>query len=85
VTTLTTFELRYLPLSAMGVVIFKVGSAKSGVPCNPGNRIPENTRHFQGSVISYADGHTKFLQHSQIWAKAHELIGLDQLTQFTLR
>ena len=56
-----------------------------GAACNPGNREPENARHFQGSVISYADGHTKFLQHSQIWAKAHELIGLDQLTQFTLR
>jgi len=56
-----------------------------GAACNPGNRRPDNTRHFQGSVISYADGHTKFMQHSQIWAKAHELVGLDQLTQFTLR
>ncbi len=56
-----------------------------GAACNEGNRRPDNTRHFQGSVLSFADGHTKFIHHNRIWSEAHSLVGLDQLTQFTMR
>lgn len=56
-----------------------------GVACNPQNAIEENTRHHSGSVLTFLDGHTKFIQHSQIWARALELTGLDQLNRFQLQ
>ena len=55
-----------------------------GGACDPQARQEENTRHHLGSVLTFVDGHTKFLQHSQIWARGRELAGLDQLGTFTL-
>jgi len=56
-----------------------------GVACNPGNAIDDNTRHQLGSILTFLDGHTKFIQHRQIWARALELAGLDQLNRFRLQ
>ncbi len=56
-----------------------------GVACNPQNAKEENTRHHAGSILTFLDGHTKFIHHSQIWARALELAGLDQLSRFRLQ
>ncbi len=55
-----------------------------GGACNPGVRIEDNTRHHNGSIISFADGHTKYMQFSQIWARGLEVAGLDQMSRFRL-
>jgi prepilin-type N-terminal cleavage/methylation domain-containing protein len=48
-------------------------------------RVEKNTRHHLGSILSFVDGHTKFIQHTQIWARGIELAGLDQLHRFRLQ
>jgi len=52
--------------------------------CVANRRIEANTRHHLGSVLSFADGHTKFVQHRSIWTNARQLAGVDQLSPFRL-
>ncbi|MCS7224704.1 MAG: DUF1559 domain-containing protein [Armatimonadetes bacterium] len=56
-----------------------------GAYCNLGNRSETYTRHHLGSIITFADGHTKFLQHRNILARGYFLVGLDQLPRFRLQ
>ncbi len=56
-----------------------------GGACNETVRHEGNTRHHLGSLISFADGHVKFMQHRQIHARDRELAGLDQLPGFQLQ
>jgi prepilin-type N-terminal cleavage/methylation domain-containing protein len=56
-----------------------------GGACNPDVRQERYTRHHAGSILSFVDGHTKFIQHTQIWARGIELAGLDQLHRFRLQ
>ena len=50
--------------------------------CDTARRTDNNTRHHLGSILSFVDGHTKFIQHRTIWAQGYRLTGLDQLSRF---
>ncbi|MCS7224703.1 MAG: prepilin-type N-terminal cleavage/methylation domain-containing protein [Armatimonadetes bacterium] len=55
-----------------------------GAYCIDAHQADQYTRHQLGSIISFADGHTKLLQHRNVFARARSLTGLDQLRRFAL-
>ncbi len=53
--------------------------------CVPTLQTEAYTRHHLGSILTFADGHTKFIQHRNILGRGYGLVGLDQLPRFRLQ
>jgi hypothetical protein len=76
---------------AVRIVWANVCAAACDAPWLPepgaARRVDKNTRHHLGSILGYADGHVKYIQHRILLdpARNRSYVGLDQLHTFILQ